>query len=325
MKKDNTMKIGVIGVGHLGNFHLKQLLEIPHISISGIYDSDKSRLEEISNIYNVKPFLSLEKLLTISHAVSIVTPTIHHYAIADLALDHDCHIFIEKPITNNIQDARLLLNKSEKYNKIIQVGHIERFNPAFSILKKSNLEPRFIECHRLAEFNVRGNDVPVILDLMIHDLDIILSLVKSDIKNIYANGVRVISSSEDIANARIEFSNGCIANLTASRISQKTMRKMRLFQEKEYISVDFQNGILEKYKIYDNLPNEITNKVVEIGEDEKKYIAYSKPPVQKSDALKEELLHFIESIKKSQKPDTDGKSAIDALSLALEIQKIIGK
>ena len=324
MKKDDTMKIGVIGVGHLGNFHLKHLSKIPHISISGIYDSDKSRLEEISNIYNVKPFLSLEKLLTISDAVSIVTPTIHHYAIADLALDNDCHIFIEKPITNNIQDARLLLNKSEKYNKIIQVGHIERFNPAFSILKKLNLEPRFIECHRLAEFNVRGNDVPVILDLMIHDLDIILSLVKSDIKNIYANGVRVISSSEDIANARIEFSNGCIANLTASRISQKIMRKMRLFQEKEYISVDFQNGILEKYKMYDNLPDKIIDKVLEIGEDEKKYIAYSKPPVQKFDALKEELLHFIESIKKSQKPYTDGKSATDALALALEIQKIIG-
>ena len=317
------MKIGVIGVGHLGNFHLKQLSKIPNISISGIFDNDNYRLKEISGRYNIESFSNLEKLLIESDAVSIATPTPNHFHIADLALNNNCHIFIEKPICDNIEHAKLLLNKSEKYNKIIQVGHIERFNPAFSILKKSKIEPHFIESHRLAKFNVRGNDVPVILDLMIHDLDIILSLIKSNIKNIYANGVKVVSSSIDIANARIEFENGCIANLTASRISQKIMRKMRLFQKQEYITVDFQKGILEKYKIYDKVPDNITDKIIEIGDDEKKHIVYSKPSIPKLDALKEEFLHFIESIQSFQKPDTDGKSATEALELALKIQNII--
>ena len=235
MKKGNTIQIGVIGVGHLGNFHVKRLREISRISISGIYDNNPIRADEISNQYDVKSFSSLEKLLEISDAVSIVTPTPYHFEIANLALDKDCHLFIEKPITDNIEHAGLLLNKAEKLNKIIQVGHIERFNPAFTVLKNLHIQPLFIEAHRLAEFNPRGNDVPVILDLMIHDLDIILSLVGSEIKDIRANGVKVVSSSIDIANAGIEFGNGCIANVTASRISQKIMRKMRLFQNEEYI------------------------------------------------------------------------------------------
>jgi predicted dehydrogenase len=177
----------------------------------------------------------------------------------------------------------------------------------------------------LAEFNPRGNDVPVILDLMIHDLDIILSLVDSEIKDIRANGVKVVSSSVDIANARIEFKNGCIANVTASRISQKIMRKMRLFQNEEYITIDFQNGVLEEYKICANPPeSKGTEKVVELGGPDKRYILYRKPKVPKQDALKEELTHFTNSITNAQKPETDGESAAKALALALEIQKIIG-
>ena len=324
MKKGNTIRIGVIGVGHLGNFHVKRLKEISGISISGIYDNNPIRTDEISNQYDVKSFSSLEKLLEISDAVSIVTPTPYHFEIANLALDKDCHLFIEKPITDNIEHAGLLLNKAEKLNKIIQVGHIERFNPAFTVLKNLDIQPRFIEAHRLSEFNPRGNDVPVILDLMIHDLDIILSLVKSDIKEIRANGVKVVSSTVDIANARLEFENGCIANVTASRISQKVMRKMRLFQEEDYITIDFHNGILEEYKICNSPPTEdINDQVIELAGKEKKYVLYRKPNVPKHDALKEELIHFANSIQNAQKPETDGQSAAKALGLALKIQKII--
>ena len=324
MKKGNTIQIGVIGVGHLGNFHVKRLKEISGISISGIYDNNPIRADEISNQYDVKSFSSLQALLEISDAVSIVAPTPYHFEIANLALDKDCHLFIEKPITDNIEHAGLLLNKAEKLNKIIQVGHIERFNPAFTVLKNLHIQPLFIEAHRLAEFNPRGNDVPVILDLMIHDLDIILSLVDSEIKDIRANGVKVVSSSVDIANARIEFENSCVANLTASRISQKVMRKMRLFQEEDYITIDFHNGILEEYKICNEppKPGEV-DKVIEMEGTEKKYVFYRKPNVPKHDALKEELIHFANSIQNAQKPETDGQSAAKALGLALKIQKII--
>ena len=324
MKKDTTIQIGIVGTGHLGNFHLKQLKGISQFTVVGLVDSNPIRAKEMSQTHSVPAFPSVRDLLQKAEAISIVTPTPYHYEIGQLALEAGCHLFIEKPITDNIEHASLLLNKAEKLNKIIQVGHIERFNPAFTVLKKLDIQPRFIEAHRLAEFNPRGNDVPVILDLMIHDLDIILSLVKSEIKDIRANGVKVVSSSVDIANARLEFINGCVANLTASRISQKIMRKMRIFQEKDYITIDFHNGILEEYKICNSLPTaDINDQVVELGGEEKKYVLYRKPEVPQHDALKEELIHFANSIQNTQKPETDGESAVQALSLALTIQKII--
>jgi len=324
VKKDTTIKIGVIGVGLLGHFHLKQLKGIPNVSISGLYDSNPKRADEMSLLHNVHSYSSLDEILDKSDAVSIVTPTSKHYSVADKALNEDCNLFIEKPITDNIDHAVLLLNKAKKLKKIIQVGHIERFNPAFNLLKNTDIQPRFIEAHRLAEFNPRGNDVPVILDLMIHDLDIILSLVKSEIKDIRANGVKVVSSTVDIANARLEFENGCVANLTASRISQKVMRKMRLFQEEDYITIDFHNGILEEYKICNSPPTEgINDQAIELTGKEKKYVLYRKPEVPKHNALKKELIHFANSIQNAQKPETDGQSAAKALSLALKIQKII--
>ena len=324
MKNDTTIQIGVVGTGHLGNFHLKQLKGIPYFMITGLFDSDPKRAEEMSRLHDVKSFSTVKDLLQRSEAISIVTPTAYHYEIGNLALDADCHLFIEKPITNNIEHAGLLLDKAKILNKIIQVGHIERFNPAFMILKNLDIRPRFIEAHRLGEFNPRGNDVPVILDLMIHDLDIILSLVKSDIKEIRANGVKVVSSSVDIANVRLEFENGCIANVTASRISQKIMRKMRLFQEEDYITIDFHNGIIEEYKICNEPPEPgEVDKVIEMGGTENKYVLYRKPNVPKHDALKEELIHFANSIQNAQKPETDGESAAQALSLALEINKLI--
>jgi len=326
VKNDTTIQIGVVGTGHLGNFHLKQLKGIPHFTIAGLFDSDPIRAMEMSKRYDVESFSSVRDLLQKAEAISIVTPTPYHYEIGNLALEADCHLFIEKPITNNIDHAGRLLNKAEKLNKIIQVGHIERFNPAFTVLKNLDNQPRFIEAHRLAEFNPRGNDVPVILDLMIHDLDIILSLVKSEIKDIRANGVKVVSSTEDIANARLEFENGCVANLTASRISQKVMRKMRLFQEEDYITIDFHNGILEEYKICAEAPEfGETDQVIELDGREKKYVLYRKPNVPKHDALKEELIHFAHSIQNAKKLETDGESAAQALSIALKIQKIIDK
>ena len=251
MKNNKSIRIGIIGVGHLGNFHLKQLTTIQTASIVGIFDIDFERSEEISRKYNVPIFPNIESLLNEIDAVSIVTPTRHHYEIADKALNNDCHVFIEKPITDNLSHADKLLKKAKEKDKIIQVGHIERFNPAFMALDICQMKPRFIEAHRLAPFNIRGNDVPVVLDLMIHDLDIILSLIKSEIKDIRANGVKVVSPTVDMANSRIEFENGCVANLTASRISQKNMRKMRLFQEQNYITIDFQKGIIEEYRTHE--------------------------------------------------------------------------
>ena len=324
MKNDVSIRIGVVGVGHLGNFHLKQLSKIPGIFLSGIYDIDANRAQKIGKKYNVRTLSTLENLLKSSDAVSIVTPTNNHYSIANQALESECHVFIEKPITDNLNHARALLKKANDQKKIIQVGHIERFNPAFIALKKLSKHPRFIESHRLTPFNPRGNDVPVILDLMIHDLDIILSLVNSNINDIKANGVKVVSKTADIANARIKFKNGCVANLTASRISQKEMRKMRLFQADNYATIDFKEGILEEYKICYEKPKSIAiENIVEIGTDNKKYILYNKPVIQKYDALREELSHFIHSIQHASQPETNGASATEALRLALEIQTII--
>ncbi len=320
------MKIGVIGVGHLGNFHLKQLSNIPEISVSGFYEIDQQRAAEMNKEHNITAFSTMENLLNVSDAVSVVTPTESHYKITEKALDAGCHVFVEKPITENLNQAGLLLKKANKLNKIIQVGHIERFNPAFMVLKDTDIAPRFIETHRLAPFNPRGNDVPVILDLMIHDLDIILSLIDSKIQDIRASGVSVVSQTADIANARLEFDNGCVANLTASRISQKEMRKMRIFQENNYVTLDFREGILEEYKVcFDKPDNTLIDKVVEIGTDNKKYVLYNKPVIPMHDALREELHHFICSIQHARQPTTDGKSAMDALRLALEIQSIIDK
>lgn len=321
-----TIKIGVIGAGHLGNFHLKHLAKIPEYSLVGFYDSNENRAKEMEKNHSVPNFESIEHLTQSVDAVSVVTPTPFHFNTADIALNAGCHVFIEKPITDNITHAWKLLQKAEEKNKIIQVGHIERFNPAFRAVSSTGMQPRFIESHRLAPFNPRGNDVPVILDLMIHDLDVILSMVNSDIRDIKANGVKVVSSSVDIANARLEFQNGCVANITASRISQKSMRKMRLFQEEDYITIDFQSGIVEEYKILREAPEPAEgDKVVELAGEHPKYVHYCKPEILQHDALREELLHFAQSIKESTTPETDGASATKALSLALEIQKIIDK
>ena len=319
MKNQKSISIGLVGVGHLGKFHLRHLINIAKINISGIFDINFDRANLISQEFNVKFVKKLNNLYKTSDAIIIATPTNSHFKIAKESIKSNCHVFIEKPITDNLNDAKKLLKYAKEMNKIIQVGHIERFNPAFKKLEELKIKPIFIESHRLAPFNIRGIEVPVVLDLMIHDIDIILSLINSKIKKISANGVDIISKSIDIANARLEFENGSVANLTSSRISQKEMRKMRIFQKNNYFSIDFKKNIIEifsldykgnNFKIEDNICIE-------------DYLKYETPPIIKKDALKEEILHFIHSIKHNNTPKTDIISAIECLKIALKIQKII--
>jgi len=254
MAKRNPVKIGIIGVGYLGRFHVQQLSSIENVELLGIFDVNMAQCKNVSDEFSVPTFSDAEELINVCEAVSIVTPTTYHFDTAMHALHGGCHVFIEKPITETIKQAQQLLDKAEGCNKIIQVGHIERFNPAFLYVKNQNLSPKFVEIHRLAPFNPRGTDVPVILDLMIHDIDILLSMVNSPVKDIQASGVNVVSKTIDIANARITFENGCVANITASRISQGPMRKMRIFQEASYTTVDFLKKLVEVYQVVDEPP-----------------------------------------------------------------------
>jgi predicted dehydrogenase len=324
MKNNNKINIGIIGVGYLGNYHVQQLKGISNANVIGVYDTDNDRAKAIANQYSVNTFDSLNELFSQCDAVSIASPTSYHHNIAMEALEHGCHLFIEKPITQTVEEAQALLVKAEQIQRLIQVGHIEEFNPAYLALDKSDLNPMFIETHRLSPFNPRGTDVPVILDLMIHDIGIMLSLVKSEVKNISASGVCVVSSTVDIANARIEFQNGCVANLTASRISQKKMRKLRLFQENEYTTVDFLVGSVEKYKLEDSTIHPSKDvKIFPLEGNDKKVVTYQKPDIQKGNALRLELEHFVKSIQNMETPTVDGRSAMRALKIAIDIQHII--
>lgn len=245
----DKIKVGILGVGHLGRLHTSLYKDIKSVEIKGIYDTNGDKAQKVGEELNVSVFNEVDELLDQVDAVNIVTPTSDHFSSANKALEKNCHLFIEKPITDNIEHAERLIQSASEKNKILQIGHIERFNPAMLSLEDVKLNPIFIESHRLASFNPRGADVAVILDLMIHDLDLILSFVKSKPMKIDASGVGVISKHIDIANARIQFENGCVANITASRISAKKMRKMRIFQQDAYISLDFSDGFSEIYYI----------------------------------------------------------------------------
>ncbi len=247
--KSQKLKIGVVGVGHLGRMHVKQLKQIAEAEIAGIYDVDSSRAAEVSREFAVPAAHSFDELLERSQAVSIVTPTTTHFDYARRCLQADRPVFVEKPFTELVEQAEELVRIAKMRRAKMQVGHIERFNPAIVALESVDINPLFIESHRLANFNPRGTDVDVVLDLMIHDIDLILSFVKSPLKEAYASGIPVISRSEDIANCRLRFENGCVANVTASRISSRNMRKMRFFQPRTYISVDFLEGMAEVYSL----------------------------------------------------------------------------
>ncbi len=321
------LKIGIVGVGHLGEAHLVNCKESSLIELVGFYDIDSEKSKKIALETHVKYFNSLSDLLKKVDAISIVVPTSSHYKIADEALNANKHIFIEKPITVNIEEADKLIALSEKKKLKIQVGHIERFNPAFAALSDFKLQPGFIESHRLAKFNPRGTDVSVVLDLIIHDIDVILSIIKSPVEKIDASGINVVSDSTDIANARIQFTNGAVANITGSRISQKNMRKMRIFQKNKYITVDFLNKKVEVFSLYEEDEQFNGENAVLINEHKfkgkKKRIFLQNPAVLEYNALKEELESFAMSVLHNKNVKISAVDGKKALEVAINILDII--
>lgn len=322
----SKLKVGVIGTGHLGKIHTKLFKEVETAELVGVYDIDKSKAEEAANEFGTQAFTNLDELLSQVEGVSIVATTSAHYELVKKAFEKNVNVLVEKPITASIQEAEEIVKIADDKKLMLQVGHIERFNPALLSLEKYQLDPKFIQTDRLAQFNPRGTDVAVVLDLMIHDIDIILSLVKSEVKEIKASGVAVVSDNIDIANARLEFENGAVANVTASRISQKKMRKMRMFQQSGYIALDFITGVAEVYRLVgkDEM-NE--NHFLSFGEmgvgEKKKFVVYEQPEIKQVNALKHELELFIESVKNKTRPVVSGEDGLKALKVADEIIKKI--
>jgi predicted dehydrogenase len=319
------LKIGVVGAGHLGKIHIRLLLElVTEFELIGFFDPNDDIASDVIEKFAIKRFETIEALMAEVDCVDIVTPTFAHFETASFALKNSKHVFIEKPITETTEEAKTLMLLAREANVKVQVGHVERFNPAFQAALPYFNKPLFIETHRLAQFNPRGTDVPVVLDLMIHDLDIILSVVKSGIKRVSASGVAVVSDTHDITNARIEFDNGCVANLTASRISMKNMRKSRFFQKDAYISVDFLTKELEVVRMEDveGEPNPL-DVVFDLGPGKPtKKIFFDKPELAEINAIKEELRTFHEAILKDETPIVSIEDGFNALDIA---QRILDK
>ena len=322
---NEKIKIGIIGVGHLGQHHVKHFNYLSGARLIGIYDIDQERAQKIGQQFSVEVFPALGDLLEAVDAVSIVTPTVSHARLATRCMEAGKHVFIEKPITKTVAEADELIKLSTERKVHLQVGHIERLNPALLPLKNFNLQPKYIEVQRLAPYTVRGTDVPVVLDLMIHDIDIILSLVDSPVKNIRASGVSIMTNSVDIANARIRFKNGTVASITASRIAKDQVRKIKVFQQDMYATIDLSLGLTEVYRIIDAQkkdPLAIFTAPLEQG-DIQRQIVYAKPAIKKFDALKMELGNFIGSIQGREKPIVDGVAGREALAVATRIHQMI--
>lgn len=317
----STIKIGLLGAGHLGKIHLKCIRQVEELDLIGFYDPNEELSKKVEEEFGLKSYASLELLIDDSDAIDIVTPTINHYECADSALKAGKHVFIEKPVASSPEEAQKLINTADEANVKVQVGHVERFNPAFISVKDRIQSPMFIETHRLAQFNPRGTDVPVVLDLMIHDLDIILSSVDARLRKVSASGVAVVSDTPDIANARLEFDNGCVANLTASRISMKNMRKTRFFQKNAYISVDFLTKQSEIVSMSDvNDQTDPLAMVLELGNGkESKEIHFEKPEVKETNAIVEELRSFALSIINNTQPPVSLYDGYQALQVAHQI------
>ncbi len=316
------LKIGLFGVGHLGEIHLKCIHNIAELTLVGFYDPDEERSKEVTTKYGTPRFTSPEVLMDAVDIVDIVSPTTTHFQLAKLALKKNKHLFIEKPVAHTEAEAAVLLTTARKTNVKVQIGHVERFNPAFLTLKDMVLSPMFIEGHRLATFNPRGTDVSVILDLMIHDIDIILSVVDSPVKQINASGVAVVSNTLDIANVRIEFKNGCVANLTASRISLKKMRKLRFFQKDAYISLDFLDKEAQIVRLYDKETVDISPDfpVFELETDQgTKLIHVEMPDIAEVNAIQSELEALVLSIQKDQPTRVSLYDGYRALKIAHQI------
>ncbi|MFD0975928.1 Gfo/Idh/MocA family protein [Salinimicrobium gaetbulicola] len=314
------LKAGVLGAGHLGKIHLRLLQESKKYELVGFYDVDESSGKKVEAEFGYKFFKNLDDLIAAVDVVDVVTPTLSHFETGKKAILAGKHLFIEKPITNTVEEAETLVELAKEHKVKGQVGHVERFNPAFMAVAPKIENPMFIETHRLAEFNPRGTDVPVVLDLMIHDIDAILSVVKSEVKNISASGVSVISETPDIANARIEFENGCVANLTASRISLKNMRKSRFFQRDAYISVDFLDKKCEVVKMKDapEKPGDF-DMILQNAEGIKKQIYFDNPEVSLNNAILDELESFADAIENDTVPVVSLEQGTKALRVAKQI------
>jgi predicted dehydrogenase len=322
----NPIRTGVVGVGHLGSLHAKMLRDIPAADLVGVFDVDGDRGRLVAAEHSTRFFENLDALLAETDAVTLASTTSTHFDVGTRILEAGRHLFVEKPITETVEQADRLCTLARGRGLQIQVGHIERFNPAILALDPYEIRPLFVESHRLAQFNPRGTDVAVVLDLMIHDIDLILSFVRAPVRSVEASGVAVVSESVDIANARLQFENGCVANVTASRISQRKMRKMRLFQPNTYISIDFSEGMAEVFRLVgENEPEaEGTMMLGEIGSGaRKRKIIYEQPEVKEVNALKYELSMFIESVRTNTAPLVTGEDGRRALEVAnIIMQKI---
>ncbi len=314
------LKVGVLGAGHLGKIHLRLLQQSDKYELVGFYDEHQENGAKIAAEFGYQQFDTIAKLIHAVDVIDIVTPTLSHYKCAKVAIKSGKHVFIEKPISTTVAEAEEIIALSKEYNVKGQVGHVERFNPAFTAVKDMIEQPMFIETHRLAEFNPRGTDVPVVLDLMIHDIDAILSVVKSKVKAVHASGVAVLSQSPDISNARIEFENGCVANITSSRISMKNMRKSRFFQKDAYISVDYLDKTCEVVKMKEapQVPGDF-DMILQNAEGERKQIYFANPEVSANNAILDELETFADAITNNTTPIVTLEDGTEALRVAYMI------
>lgn len=316
------LKIGVFGTGHLGKFHLNNWKELTGVDLVGFYDPNDQTAAEVESKYGIPRFYDAADLIQALDAADIVAPTDHHFELCALAIRNGKHVFVEKPLANTMEEARELVKLVKESNSKLQVGHVERFNPAFLATRDLKLNPMFIEVHRLAQFNPRGTEVSVILDLMIHDIDIILHMVQSEVKSISSSGVAVMTDTPDIANVRIEFNNGCVANLTSSRISMKKMRKMRLFQKDAYVGIDFLNKKTEVIRLKGDADENVFEFDIDTPKG-KKTIAVANPAVPEVNAIKKELEAFRDAIHNNTRTIVSEVDGFRAMEVAHQIlQKI---
>ncbi|MBP1656394.1 MAG: putative dehydrogenase [Bacteroidetes bacterium] len=324
----NPLRIGVAGVGHLGKLHVKMLADMPGVQLAGVFDTDETKAKSVAAEYGTRAWSTLDALMERVDAITVATTTTAHFAVASEALQRGVHVFLEKPITETVAEANEICRLARERNVIVQVGHIERFNPAILALEGFPLQPLFVESHRLAQFKPRGTDVAVVLDLMIHDIDLILTFVKSPVRQIDANGVAVVSDTIDIANARIQFESGCVANVTASRISQRAMRKMRLFQPNAYISLDFAEGMAEVFRLVGEDAPDVRGAMVlgemGLGKNRKK-IVYEQPEPREVNALRHELGLFVSAVANGTAPVVTADDARRALEVATSIMQKISQ
>jgi predicted dehydrogenase len=318
------LKIGVIGAGHLGKFHLNNWAEIDGVQLVGFCDTDEDNATAVAEKYNIKRYTNASELMDDCDAIDIVAPTTYHFELCEAAIKKGKHVFVEKPLAHTMDEAKEILKLAKEANIKFQVGHVERFNPAFLALQQYDVQPMFVEVHRLAQFNPRGTDVSVILDLMIHDIDIILNLVKSNVNYISANGVAVMSDTPDIANVRIEFDNGCVANLTSSRISMKKMRKMRIFQKDAYIGIDFLEKKTEIIKLHTPTDTNVFTFDIETNNG-KKSIAVANPTIENVNAIQLELAAFRNAIINNTETPVSVLDGYRAMDIAHQILQKINK